>query len=133
MTIEDRITNYRNLLVEIAWKEYCSQARSESTITEEFIRERVAALFPDCNFYFFKDFQLNEDDHEAELEEVRRLIVDNIAFGKRFICEGLYAPVILDVEFRDKLLKILAEQLTSLDSALERAQATYTEATKGQS
>ena len=64
---------------------------------------------------------------------MRRLIVDNIAFGKRFICEGLYAPVILDVEFRDKLLKILAEQLTSLDSALERAQATYTEATKGQS
>ena len=69
-------------------------------------------MFPLENFYFFKIFDEKYGDeefvkkrNEIELEELLKLIEDNLASGRYYIKKGLLEPVQISEEERDLLIE----------------------------
>ena len=101
---------------------------------EKQIDQRIEDLFPIENFYFYKIFDENHGDkeyvkkrNEKELEELLKLIKDNMASKRYYIKEGLLEPVQISEEERDLIIegmlasiaKIFEEVYKSKDICLD--------------
>ena len=69
-------------------------------VHEKQIEQRIEDLFPTENFYFFKIFNEKHGDaeyvrkrNEKELEELLKLIEDNMSSDRYYIKKGLLEPV----------------------------------------
>ena len=81
-------------------------------IHEKQIEQRIEDLFPTENFYFFKIFNEKHGDteyvrkrNEKELEELLKLIEDNMSSDRYYIKKGLLEPVQISEEERDLLIE----------------------------
>ena len=81
-------------------------------IHEKQIDQRIEDLFPLESFYFYKIFNEKHGDkeyvrkrNEKEIEELLKLIRDNIASKRYFIEEGLLEPVQISEEERDLIIE----------------------------
>ena len=81
-------------------------------IHEQQIDQRIEDLFPIENFYFYKIFDERHGDkeyvkkrNEKELEELLKLIQDNMASKRYYIKEGLLEPVQISEEERDLIIE----------------------------
>ena len=73
------------------------------------IEDRIDALFPNGNFYFFKIFKGSDratiERNELEQKELQKLITDCMESKKYYITSGLLEPIHLQENERDLLVE----------------------------
>ena len=70
-------------------------------MSDDFIEERVAKLFPDCNFYCYK---MKDKDMAFEWAQIEQIVVDGLNSPSLFIKSGQFEPMHSTITERDILI-----------------------------
>ena len=89
---------YRSGLLETLEVQY------KGKISKEFLKERIAKIFSDKNFYFYQ-IRHNEAEIKKEWEQMEQFVSDNIKQPRFYIEKGLLEPVHLSPNESDILIE----------------------------
>ena len=98
------ITQYRDLLFERAKILY------KELNNDQFLQERIEALFPDSNFYFYK-IRTSKKEIALERTEIEKFVRDSIAAPRLYIKSGKFEPVHMKKPEREILVNQMQDMM----------------------
>ena len=122
VTFEEFIETFKTMLLVMLkgqYKEYMS---------DEFIEERVAQLFPDSNFYCYK-MKDKTEDMAFEWAQIEQLVVDGLNSPSLFIKSGQFEPQHSTITERDILISGIETTMNDCFQEINNSLAVFKEKT----